>query len=187
MLSPPFLLLGRLGCAAMRKAFLALASPPSPPPRRRSDAHARAPLRQPVAVAGRRRACLKLSPDGRFATLLRNRADDRDRYDLWAVDTATGAARMLVDSARLGTGAAALRGGDDAARAGRGSPACAASSTTIGRPTAARSWCRSTATSISPASTAMSAGSPARPRPSSTRRSRAPAAISPSSATRISM
>ena len=49
---------------------------------------------------------LKLSPDGRLATLLRNRADDRDRYDLWAVDTATGQARMLVDSARLGTGAA---------------------------------------------------------------------------------
>jgi dipeptidyl-peptidase 4 len=48
---------------------------------------------------------LKLSPDGRLATLLRNRADDRDRYDLWAVDTATGEARMLVDSARLGTGA----------------------------------------------------------------------------------
>jgi dipeptidyl-peptidase-4 len=49
---------------------------------------------------------LKLSPDGRLATLLRNRPDDRDRYDLWAVDTTTGQARMLVDSARLGTGAA---------------------------------------------------------------------------------
>jgi len=47
----------------------------------------------------------KLSPDGRLATLLRNRADDKDRYDLWAVDTATGAARMLVDSARIGSGA----------------------------------------------------------------------------------
>jgi dipeptidyl-peptidase-4 len=48
---------------------------------------------------------LKLSPDGRFATMLRNRADDRDRYDLWAVDTTTGAARMLVDSERVGSGA----------------------------------------------------------------------------------
>ncbi|HLL59168.1 MAG TPA: DPP IV N-terminal domain-containing protein, partial [Allosphingosinicella sp.] len=47
----------------------------------------------------------KLSPDGRLATLLRNRADDKDRYDLWAVDTATGQARMLVDSAKIGTGA----------------------------------------------------------------------------------
>src|ERR1044072_7218125 len=48
---------------------------------------------------------LKLSPDGRLATLLRNRPEDRDRYDLWAGDTATGQARMLVDGARLGTGA----------------------------------------------------------------------------------
>ncbi|HZG46091.1 MAG TPA: S9 family peptidase, partial [Allosphingosinicella sp.] len=47
----------------------------------------------------------KLSPDGRLVTLLRNRADDRDRYDLWAVDTSTGAARMLVDSTRFGSGA----------------------------------------------------------------------------------
>lgn len=47
----------------------------------------------------------KLSPDGKLATLLRNRADDRERYDLWAVDTATGQARMLVDSLKLGTGA----------------------------------------------------------------------------------
>lgn len=48
----------------------------------------------------------KLSPDGRYATMLRNRDSDRDRYDLWAVDTTTGQARMLVDSERLGTGAA---------------------------------------------------------------------------------
>src|SRR3982750_4568707 len=48
----------------------------------------------------------KLSPDGRFVTLLKNRPDDKDRYDLWAIDTATGAERMLVDSARIGSGAA---------------------------------------------------------------------------------
>ncbi|MDB5722484.1 MAG: family peptidase [Alphaproteobacteria bacterium] len=46
----------------------------------------------------------KLSPDGRLVTLLRNRPDDRDRYDLWAIDTSTGAARMLVDSAKIGSG-----------------------------------------------------------------------------------
>lgn len=46
----------------------------------------------------------KLSPDGRFVTLLKNRADDKDRYDLWAIDTATGAERMLVDSKKIGTG-----------------------------------------------------------------------------------
>jgi dipeptidyl-peptidase-4 len=47
----------------------------------------------------------KLSPDGRLVTLLRNRADEKDRYDLWAIDAATGQARMLVDSKKIGTGA----------------------------------------------------------------------------------
>ncbi|MEA3080088.1 MAG: dipeptidyl-peptidase 4, partial [Sphingomonadales bacterium] len=46
----------------------------------------------------------KLSPDGRFVTLLKNRPEDRDRYDLWAIDTATGAARMVVDSKKIGSG-----------------------------------------------------------------------------------
>src|SRR4051794_18630600 len=45
----------------------------------------------------------KLSPDGKLVTLLRNRAEDKDRYDLWAIDTTTGAARMLVDSAKIGS------------------------------------------------------------------------------------
>ncbi|MFL6761711.1 MAG: DPP IV N-terminal domain-containing protein [Sphingomicrobium sp.] len=48
----------------------------------------------------------KLSPDGRLVTLLKNRADDKDRYDLWAIDTATGAERMLVDSQKIGSGGA---------------------------------------------------------------------------------
>lgn len=46
----------------------------------------------------------KLSPDGKYVTLLRNRADDKDRYDLWAIDTASGAERMLVDSMKVGSG-----------------------------------------------------------------------------------
>lgn len=46
----------------------------------------------------------ELSPDGRLVTLLKNRSDDKDRYDLWAIDSTTGAARMLVDSARIGSG-----------------------------------------------------------------------------------
>jgi dipeptidyl-peptidase-4 len=46
----------------------------------------------------------KLSPDGRWVTLLKNRADDKDRFDLWAIDTASGAARMLVDSKKIGSG-----------------------------------------------------------------------------------
>jgi len=45
-----------------------------------------------------------LSPDGSLATLLRNRADDRDRWDLWAIDTKSGRARMLVDSLKVGSG-----------------------------------------------------------------------------------
>ncbi|WP_029624669.1 S9 family peptidase [Sphingomonas sp. KC8] len=49
---------------------------------------------------------LKLSPDGRLATLLRNRADDAERFDLWAIDTQSGKARMLIDSRAIGTGAA---------------------------------------------------------------------------------
>ena len=47
----------------------------------------------------------KLSPDGKLVTLLRNRPDDLERYDLWAIDPATGAARMLVDSKKFATGA----------------------------------------------------------------------------------
>jgi len=47
---------------------------------------------------------LKLSPDGRYATLLKPRASDRERFDLWALDTSTGAQRMLVDSTKVGGG-----------------------------------------------------------------------------------
>jgi dipeptidyl-peptidase 4 len=49
---------------------------------------------------------VKLSPDGATLTMLRNRADDRERYDLWALDTRGGQWRMLVDSKKLGSGAA---------------------------------------------------------------------------------
>ncbi|WP_310476521.1 DPP IV N-terminal domain-containing protein [Sandarakinorhabdus sp.] len=58
------------------------------------------------ALTGSRPRVLKLSPDGRLATLLKSRASDKDRFDLWAVDTATGASRMLVDSEKLSSGAA---------------------------------------------------------------------------------
>jgi dipeptidyl-peptidase-4 len=46
----------------------------------------------------------KLSPDGRLVTLLRNRPDEKERFDLWAIDAATGQARMLVDSKKIGSG-----------------------------------------------------------------------------------
>jgi dipeptidyl-peptidase-4 len=47
---------------------------------------------------------VKLSPDGRYLTLLRGRAEDRERFDLWGYDRTTGKWRMLVDSLKLGSG-----------------------------------------------------------------------------------
>lgn len=49
---------------------------------------------------------VQLSPDGKWLTSIRPRADDKDRYDLWGVDTRTGTERMLVDSLKLGSGKA---------------------------------------------------------------------------------
>ena len=48
---------------------------------------------------------LKLSPDGTLLTSLKPRADEKERFDLWALDTRTGQERMLVDSKRVGSGA----------------------------------------------------------------------------------
>jgi dipeptidyl-peptidase 4 len=48
---------------------------------------------------------VKLSPDGKYLTSLRPRADDRDRFDLWALDVTTGQWQMLVDSLKIGSGA----------------------------------------------------------------------------------
>ena len=47
---------------------------------------------------------VKLSPDGRYLTLLRNRPEERERYDLWGYDIDTREWRMLVDSLKLGSG-----------------------------------------------------------------------------------
>ena len=58
------------------------------------------------SLSGPTPRAVRLSPDGRLATLLKPRPDDRDRFDLWAVDTTTGASRMLVDSKKVGSGAA---------------------------------------------------------------------------------
>ena len=46
----------------------------------------------------------KLSPDGRYLTVLRNREDDLARYDLWAFDRETNEWSMLVDSEKVGSG-----------------------------------------------------------------------------------
>ncbi len=46
----------------------------------------------------------KLSPNGRYLAVLRNRESDRERYDLWAYDRQDGRWKMLVDSEKLGSG-----------------------------------------------------------------------------------
>ncbi|MFX9688415.1 hypothetical protein ABTO93_19665, partial [Acinetobacter baumannii] len=55
-------------------------------------------------LAGPAPRALQLSPDGKLLTSLRPRADERDRYDLWARDTSTGREWMLVDSRKIGSG-----------------------------------------------------------------------------------
>ncbi len=49
---------------------------------------------------------VKLSPDGKWLTVLRARDSDKDRYDLWGYERATGQWRMLVDSEKVGSGRA---------------------------------------------------------------------------------
>ena len=56
-------------------------------------------------LAGAAPRAMKLSPDGKWLTVLRNRADERERFDLWAMDTTSGEWRMLVDSKKAGSGA----------------------------------------------------------------------------------
>jgi len=46
----------------------------------------------------------RLSPDGKYLTVLRNREDDQRRYDLWGYEIASGEWEMLIDSEKLGTG-----------------------------------------------------------------------------------
>lgn len=55
-------------------------------------------------ISGPTPRLLKLSPDGRYAALLKPRATDRERFDLWAMDTSTGQLRLLVDSTKIGGG-----------------------------------------------------------------------------------
>ncbi|WP_374529266.1 DPP IV N-terminal domain-containing protein [Novosphingobium sp.] len=47
---------------------------------------------------------VKLSPDGRYLTVLRARAEDRERYDLWGFERTSGEWSMLVDSLKLTSG-----------------------------------------------------------------------------------
>lgn len=52
-------------------------------------------------LAGSRLREPKFSPDGRYVTYLQGKADNKDQLDLWAFDTRSGTARVLVDSRKL--------------------------------------------------------------------------------------
>ena len=56
-------------------------------------------------LAGPQPRALRLSPDGTLLTSLRPRPEEKERFDLWALDTRTGREWMLVDSKKAGTGA----------------------------------------------------------------------------------
>ena len=58
------------------------------------------------SLAGQTPRSVKLSPDGKWLTVLRARTDDKDRYDLWGYERDSGEWRMLVDSEKVGTGRA---------------------------------------------------------------------------------
>jgi dipeptidyl-peptidase 4 len=47
---------------------------------------------------------VKLSPDGRWITVLKNRPEDRERYDLWGYDRRGGQWTLLVDSSKFESG-----------------------------------------------------------------------------------
>jgi dipeptidyl-peptidase-4 len=47
---------------------------------------------------------VKLSPDGRWITVLKNRPEDRERYDLWGYDRQGGRWTLLVDSTKFESG-----------------------------------------------------------------------------------
>ncbi len=57
------------------------------------------------AIGGPAPRAVKLSPDGRWLTSLRPRDNDRERFDLWAMDTSNGQSKMLIDSLKIGSGA----------------------------------------------------------------------------------
>ncbi len=58
------------------------------------------------SLSGQAPRGVKLSPDGKWLTVLRARDSDKDRYDLWGYERATDQWRMLVDSEKVGSGRA---------------------------------------------------------------------------------
>jgi dipeptidyl-peptidase-4 len=90
----------RLLLAAVAPLLLAAALPPGVPQKQLTIER----IFASPPISGPTPRKLKLSPDGRYASLLLPRSEDRERYDLWAMDTSSGAKRMLVDSTKLGGG-----------------------------------------------------------------------------------
>jgi dipeptidyl-peptidase-4 len=89
-----------LAAAIVAPLLLALAPPPGVPQKKLTIER----IFASPPISGPTPRLLKLSPDGRYATLLKPRAEDRERFDLWAMDTSTGQLRMLVDSTKIGGG-----------------------------------------------------------------------------------
>jgi dipeptidyl-peptidase 4 len=89
-----------LVAAAVAPLLLAAAPPPGLPQKKLTIER----IFASPPISGTTPRLLKLSPDGRYASMLRARTEDRERFDLWAMDTSTGQLRMLVDSARIGGG-----------------------------------------------------------------------------------
>src|SRR6187431_1909268 len=59
---------------------------------------------------------VKISPDGKLVAYLRARADDKDRFDLWAFDVRQSRDRLLVDSRTLAGADKALSVEEEARR-----------------------------------------------------------------------
>ena len=59
---------------------------------------------------------VKISPDGKLIAYLRARADDKDRFDLWAFDVRESRDRLLVDSRTLAGADRALSAEEEARR-----------------------------------------------------------------------
>src|SRR6478672_6807813 len=87
--------------AAAVLPLLAAAAPPTGVPQKKLTIER---IFASPPISGSTPRLLKLSPDGRYATMLKPRAEDRERFDLWAMDTSNGQLRMLVDSTKIGGG-----------------------------------------------------------------------------------
>jgi dipeptidyl-peptidase-4 len=67
-------------------------------------------------LSGPRLREAKFSPDGRYVTYLQGKPDNKDQLDLWAFDTRSGKARLLVDSRALVSGEERLSAEEEARR-----------------------------------------------------------------------